>query len=123
MEKITEFARHQYINVETYRKTGQGVRTPVWFVIHEGELCFTTEASSGKVKRLRHTKIVKVAPCTASGELRGDWHAARARFMNTQETDLVKKVYAKKYGFMKLLFDLMGIFRKSDRLFIALALD
>jgi len=120
---IELFNKHQYINLETYRKNGQGVRTPVWFVVHEGELCFTTEASSGKVKRLRRNPAVKAAPCTASGDLLGEWHTARARFLSADEIVVVRKVYARKYGVMKLLFDLLGMFRKKQRLYIALALD
>ena len=27
---------HKYINVETFRKNGQGVRTPVWFALRLG---------------------------------------------------------------------------------------
>lgn len=123
MDQLSPFERHQYINVETYRRNGQGVRTPVWFVAHAGELCFTTEASSGKVKRLRHTTQVKVAPCTARGEVLGEWRAAGARFLTTEETAAVKKTYARKYGLMKSLFDLAGLFKKSERVYIALALD
>ena len=123
MGKVELFKKHQYINLETYRKNGQGVRTPVWFVVHEGELCFTTEASSGKVKRLRRNPAVKAAPCTASGDLLGEWIMARARILNVDEIAAVKKVYARKYGVMKLLFGLMGLFRKSERLYIALTLD
>jgi PPOX class probable F420-dependent enzyme len=123
LDKIKSFDRHKYISVETYRKNGQGVRTPVWFVTHEGELCFTTEGTSGKVKRLRHNPRVMVAPCTVNGDLLGEWIMARARILNVDEIAAVKKVYARKYGVMKLLFGLMGLFRKSERLYIALTLD
>ena len=123
MNPLSEFDRQQYISVETYRKSGEGVRTPVWFVAHAGELCFTTEASSGKVKRLRRNPEVKVAPCTASGEPRGGWHPARACFLSAEEAAAVKSVYARKYGVQKLFFDLMGIFRRTERVFIALKVE
>jgi len=43
----------QYLNLETFRKNGMGVKTPVWFV-QEGDTFFIrTMASSGKVKRVR----------------------------------------------------------------------
>jgi len=29
---ITNFDNHQYLNIETFRKSGVGVQTPVWFV-------------------------------------------------------------------------------------------
>ncbi len=121
MGDLAAFEKQQYMNVETFRKSGSGVRTPVWFVEYKGELCFTTEASSGKVKRMRRNPAVMVAPCRANGDLLGDWHPARARFMSAEETVLVKKAYARKYGLMKVFFDLMGLFRKTERVFIALA--
>ena len=123
MESPKLFNKHQYINVETFRKSGVGVRTPVWFVEHNGELCFTTESGSGKVKRLRRNPAVMVAPCLPNGDLLGSWHPAQARFLTNDETRLVKKAYTRKYGVMKLFFDVMGLFRKSERVFIALTLD
>ena len=30
-DAIAQFARSKYLNLETFRKTGVGVRTPVWF--------------------------------------------------------------------------------------------
>ena len=121
MVNLSLFEKQQYINVETYRKSGAGVRTPVWFVEYNGELCFTTEATSGKVKRIRRDPAVMVAPCRANGDLLGDWQPATARFMDPDEAAAVKKVYARKYGLIKVFFDLMGLFRRSDRAIIALA--
>jgi len=123
MGNLSVFDKQQYMNVETYRKSGAGVQTPVWFIEYNGELCFTTEAASGKVKRLRRNPRVMVAPCRFNGDLLGDWHPADARFMMAEETAVVKKVYSRKYGLMKLFFDLMGIFRRGDRVFIALTLN
>jgi len=123
MGDLSAFDKQQYMNIETYRKSGAGVQTPVWFIEYNGELCFTTEAASGKVKRLRRNPRVMVAPCRFNGDLLGDWHPADARFMMAEETAVVKKVYSRKYGLMKLFFDLMGIFRRGDRVFIALTLN
>ena len=123
MGDLSAFDKQQYMNIETYRKSGAGVQTPVWFIEYNGELCFTTEAASGKVKRLRRNPRVMVAPCRVNGDLLGDWYPADARFMMAEETGIVKKVYSRKYGVMKLFFDLMGIFRRVDRVFIALTLN
>lgn len=123
MHNLTAFEKQQFMNVETFRKSGIGVRTPVWFVEYNGELCFTSEVSSGKVKRLKRDPAVMVAPCRPDGALLGDWYPGRARFMSAEETVIVKKVYARKYGVLKLFFDLMGIFRKGKRVFIAVQLN
>jgi hypothetical protein len=39
-----------YINLETYRKTGEAMRTPVWFIEENRIIFIRTLAESGKVK-------------------------------------------------------------------------
>ena len=48
-----QFKNKKYISVETYRKSGEGVRTPVWFIEINDEFLFNTEETSAKVKRIR----------------------------------------------------------------------
>lgn len=99
--------RHQYLNIETFRKSGLGVKTPVWFV-QDGETLFVrTIANSGKVKRIRHNGQVNIAPCKADGTLLGDWVPATAREVVDVTTDQkVDHLLDKKYGLMKKMFAL-----------------
>lgn len=122
MDPLSSYRQQQYMNIETYRKTGEALRTPVWFVEANGELCFTTEARSGKVKRLRRNPAVRVAPCKVNGELVGDWHPGTARFLSEDEIPMVKRIYSRKYGIQKVFFDLAGLFQRQDRLLIAVRL-
>ena len=55
MDELAQFANQQFINVETFRKNGQGVQTPVWFVEDKGTLYVRTVENSFKVKRIRNT--------------------------------------------------------------------
>ncbi len=52
MSVPTLFDHQSYLNLETFRKNGSGVKTPVWFVEDGGLLFVRTDASSGKVDRL-----------------------------------------------------------------------
>ncbi len=70
-DAIAQFAGAKYLNLETFRKTGLGVRTPVWFaqdVLHSARTITVfyiySEADAGKVKRIRNDPNVRVAPCT-----------------------------------------------------------
>ena len=36
---IENFNNYQYLNIETFRKSGVGVQTPVWFV-REGDVLY-----------------------------------------------------------------------------------
>ena len=60
---FTALANAQYINLTTFRKSGVAVATPVWFAEHAGTLYVETTASTGKVKRIRHTSRATI--CSA----------------------------------------------------------
>jgi len=101
------FARQQYLNLETFRKSGLGVRTPVWFVQDNETIFVRTMANSGKVKRIRNNGSVNIAPCKMDGALVGEWTPAYARELTDPETDRkVDRLLDKKYGLMKKLFGL-----------------
>lgn len=59
---LEQFNGQQYINVETFRRNGAGVKTPVWFVREEDALYVRTVKNSGKIKSLEFRlagKIIK----------------------------------------------------------------
>ncbi|WKT57944.1 PPOX class F420-dependent oxidoreductase [Candidatus Nitrosotenuis chungbukensis] len=62
----------KYINLETYRKSGKPVCTPVWFVTDNNTIYVITTKETGKVKRLQNNKNVRIAPCGFRGEPRGN---------------------------------------------------
>ncbi len=117
------FQKKQYINLETFRKNGEGVKTPVWFVEYQDQLVVITEAGSGKTKRIRNHPQVRVAPCTVNGALLGDWIPATARFLQENEGRDIDRLFNRKYGLMKFLFELPNLFRKkTHRAFLAITL-
>jgi len=65
--------RDSYVSLATFRKSGKEVRTPVWIAVDGDVLYVYTNAKSGKVKRIRNGSRVRLAPCDARGQLRGDW--------------------------------------------------
>jgi PPOX class probable F420-dependent enzyme len=70
--KLEAFRDHKYISLETFKKNGQGVKTPVWFVLHNGALYVYTEADSWKVRRIRNDPRVRVAVCNIRGDIKGE---------------------------------------------------
>jgi hypothetical protein len=82
------------------------VQTPVWFV-RDGEALFVrTMADSGKMKRLRNNKKIRVALYNMRGGLLGEWENAYAEIVQDPAVeDLVNKLLRKKYGIIKRLMD------------------
>ncbi len=97
---------HQFISLTTFRKTGVAVSTPVWFADAGGRLIVTTEPASGKVKRIRHTPRVTVAPCTFRGKLLGPVQEARARILPHGEHAAAEAALKAKYGLQWTLLTL-----------------
>ncbi len=95
---------HKYISLTSFRKSGKPVATPVWFVEKEGKICVWTQANSGKMKRLRHTSRVTLAPCTMGGKVLGPTVEGIARIVSTQEKEEVGLLLLAKYGWLRRFF-------------------
>jgi uncharacterized protein len=116
------FEREKYLSLETFRKSGQGVPTPVWFVQDGPALYISTEGASGKVKRIRNNARVRIAPCDMRGNLRGDWHEARASLVEDPGVSRrVSELADRKYGLTKKLFDVLG--RANNRARVVLRVE
>jgi len=96
----------KYVALTTFRRNGDAVVSPVWTVRHGDGWACTTGSDSGKVKRLRHTARVELAPC----DMRGAVAADAPRFSGTarvvvdpSEYATIRKAVAKKYGLMSAL--------------------
>jgi|SRR5919108_2481508 PPOX class probable F420-dependent enzyme len=99
--RLSRFDGENVISVETYRKNGTPVRTPVWFIKEQDRLVVHTGGNSGKVKRIKRNRKVRVAPSKFRGEPKADYVDAQAEIVADPEA--VKRYYSliyKKYGLM-----------------------
>jgi len=119
-DKLALFPGEQFLNLRTYRKSGETIPTPVWFV-QEGETLYVrTGAHSGKVRRLTRSPRVDVAPCDYSGRLRADWIPASARLVDGEAARNVSRLFRRKYGLQKVMFELFRMSRKFEWATIAI---
>jgi PPOX class probable F420-dependent enzyme len=109
-DPISVFSGHSYIKLETLKKTGEAVATPVWFSIHGKKIFVITRSETGKVKRLRNNSNVRIVPCGIRGELKGNWFKGRAAFTTPEELECALKLREKKYGFKVRL---AGLFSRT----------
>ena len=107
---FAQFEGHKYLSIETYRKTGVPVRTPVWFVENNGALYVRTAQSTGKYRRIRNNPDVKVAPCSSTGKVKGEWVRAEASVAPAAETEEAYRLLEAKYG---LIYTLTKIFMRK----------
>src|SRR5271166_5256128 len=104
-DPIAQFASAKYLNLETFRKAGVGVRTPVWFAQENTAFYIYSAPDAGKAKRIRNNPKVRVAPCDFRGNLRGAWVDARARICEAAEAAHGQELLRRKDGWMKIAGD------------------
>jgi len=101
-----DLTREAYINLATFRRNGVAVETPVWFAPIGDKFYVFTDGTSAKVKRLRASKRIRVAACSALGKPTGPWVDGTGRIV--KEPQLVEQAYAalrRKYGWQMTLVD------------------
>jgi PPOX class probable F420-dependent enzyme len=121
--KLAQFANQNYLNLESYRKTGEAIRTPLWFAEDRGVLYFYTVAHSYKVKRLQNNPRVRIAPCDMRGNLKGEWMDATARRLNDNEARQANTLLDRKYGWQKRLLNFFAKLRGHQRAAFAIQAD
>lgn len=118
MSGLAQFAGQKYLSLETYRKNGEPVRTPVWFVESNGALYVRTAESTGKYRRIRNNPSVQVAPCDMRGNVKGEWVAGEAKIISGGEEQATYRMLDKKYGIM---YKMINAFR-SKKDYVAIAI-
>jgi len=106
MEEIEFLEGGSYISFATRRKSGEFVATPVWFApCAEGYYLFSA-GHAGKVKRLRNFSEVRIAACTVTGTLTGDWLDTRAYLLESPaDEQRALQALRGKYGWQMAIGD------------------
>ena len=115
--KLARFRGQKYISLETVKKNGEGVKTPVWFVLHNNALYVYTEADSWKVKRIRNNPRVRVAVCNIRGDVKGQWLDGTASIVDGDERLAADKLLDRKY-FLKVIFNFLSRINRHTRAMI-----
>jgi PPOX class probable F420-dependent enzyme len=116
---MTSFKNENYLTLESYRKNGTAVATPLWFAEKDGVIYVYTLADTAKVKRIRNNPRVRIAPCTMKGKLRGEWIQATARLVEGDEETLAHRLLNRKY-FLKRIGNIFSRLRGTNRVVIAI---
>lgn len=115
--RLEQFAGQKYISLETFKKSGEGVKTPIWFVLHNGALYAYTEADSWKVKRIRNNPRVRVAVSDIRGKVKGPWMEGAATLIEGEERETANKLLDQKY-FLKVIFNVLTKINRHKRAMI-----
>ena len=122
--EFSELGNPKYIALETFRKSGEGVITPVWVTPEDGKLYVWTVDGSWKVKRIRNNDRVRIAVSDARGNPQSDWVEATATVLDAPEDEARQRErMAKKYGWQFRMFTWMDKIRRDKQARIALQIS
>ena len=124
---MTPVDQARYINLESFKKNGDGVKTPVWCAtLSDDKIVVFSEGEAYKVKRVRNNPRVRVAQCDVRGKVLGPWFEGTARIVDDKTREAA--AYAalrKKYGWqMRTLDFFSGLAgKKNKRAVLEIALN
>ena len=98
-----------YISFATRKRSGDWVETPVWFAPDGDSYYVFSAGDAGKVKRLRNFSESKIAACTMSGTLTGEWLQTQAFVLDSAgEENTALAALHRKYGWKMLVTDCLS---------------
>ncbi|HJS65497.1 MAG TPA: PPOX class F420-dependent oxidoreductase [Nitrososphaeraceae archaeon] len=124
IENILEgFYGRKYINLQTFKKNGEIVSTPVWFVLKNNEILFRSGRNSGKVKRIRNNNNVKLAICDIRGNIKGQTYTGIANFQDKSRYSEINSLFDKKYSLLSPILKIVYKLRKIDIVILSITLN
>ena len=98
MTTFNEVAKSKYLLLTTFTKDGRPKPTPIWAALDGDRLLVITQEHSWKVKRIRNTPHVTLAPCDVRGKPRGAAVDATASVLDKAENARVYAAIGRRYG-------------------------
>jgi PPOX class probable F420-dependent enzyme len=101
MNAVDTLGRARFVLLETRKRDGSWVGTPVSVVVDGGRAFFRAYDASGKAKRLHNFPEVRVTASNYRGKTRGDRVTGTTRLLGEDEAAPVRKLLAKKYPILQ----------------------
>jgi PPOX class probable F420-dependent enzyme len=116
MSDFSRFRKEEFLSLETYRKNGETIKSPMWFAQDNDALYLWTMADSSKVKRIRNNPHVNIAPCKRMGEVTGEWMTAHATIDDSPlMVAQVEAMLLKKVGLFFRIFRFIDAIRDRQK--------
>ena len=108
---FADVAKSEYILLTTFTKDGRPKPTAIWAAPAGDGLVAITQETSWKVKRIRNTPRVTIAPCDRSGNAKGDAVEATAEILHKSANGATYDAIGKRYGLLGKTFNFFSKLR------------
>ena len=106
-----EVAEARYILLTTFTKDGKPKPTAIWAAPAGVGLVVITQEKSWKVRRIRNTPRVTIAPCDRSGNPKGEAVEATAAILDKSANGATYDAIGKRYGWIGKTFNVFSKLR------------
>ena len=121
-DALAQFANQKYLNLESFKRDGTPIQTPMWFAEDDGVFYIYTLANAWKAKRIRRNSRVRIAPCTMRGKVIGHWVEAEAQIVEAESAEYGHALLLRKYGWKKRLGNIFNGLMKRERIVMTIRL-
>jgi len=108
---FAEVAKSEYILLTTFTKDGRPKPTAIWAAPSRNGLVAITQEQSWKVKRIRNTPRVTIAPCDRGGKQKGEAIEAVASILDKSANGATYEAIGERYGLLGKTFNLFSKLR------------
>jgi PPOX class probable F420-dependent enzyme len=102
---FTGFDKTRQIVLVTFKRSGEAMPSPINHGVADGKLYVRTDASTGKIKRLRNNPRVVVVPCSLRGKPKGRAVAGVARILPEPEQAHAEDAIASNWSLPMKVFE------------------
>lgn len=102
---FADVATSEYILLTTFTKDGRPKPTAIWAAPAGDRLVVITQEQSWKVKRIRNTPRVTIAPCDRRGNPKGEAVEATAAILDKSANGATYDAIGKRYGVLGKTFN------------------
>jgi uncharacterized protein len=108
---FADVAKSVYIRLTTFTKDGRPKPTAIWAAPDGDRLVAITQEKSWKVKRIRNTPRVTIAPCDRSGSSKGEEVEATAGILDKSANRATYDAIGERYGMLGKTFNFFSKLR------------
>jgi PPOX class probable F420-dependent enzyme len=98
---LSQLGNEPFVSLTTFRRSGEGVPTPVWVARDGDALIVLTPEESHKVGRIRRDPHVRLEPSTRTGRVKGGGpliDGTAAVIADPADTERLRGLIKRKYG-------------------------
>jgi PPOX class probable F420-dependent enzyme len=108
---FAEVTKAEYVLLTTFTKDGKPKPTAIWVAPVGDRVVAITQGTSWKVKRIRNTPRVTIAPCDRSGKPMGEAVEAVAAVLDKSANAATYDAIGKRYGLIGKTFNVFSKLR------------